>query len=330
MARKPQLVDLRLLSKVSRLYYEQNLTQGEIAERLRLSRPKVSRLLQQALDEGIVQITVHSPPSVYSGLEEQIEQKFGLHEAVVVEVLNPSSQDMVSREIGVAAANYFQRTIQDGDIIGMAWGSTLNAMVGALQPMEVHDVHVVQMIGGLGTPEAEVHATSLCRRLTQLLNSRLTLLHAPGVVDSQVVKQAILTDSHVQEVQALFGRINVAYVGVGSPTPDSVVMRDGSIIRQHDLDALLANGAVGDIVLRYFDAVGKPVHSDLDERVIGISLEQLKHIPRVVGVTGGPQKHEVIYGALLGGLINILITDEHTARYLVEPQPAHLLSPYRS
>jgi DNA-binding transcriptional regulator LsrR (DeoR family) len=301
------------------LYYEQNLTQGEIADRLRLSRPKVSRLLQQALDEGIVQITVHSPSSVHADLEEQLEQKYGLQEAVVVEVLNPSSQEMVAREVGVAAANYFQRTIQDGDIIGIAWGSTLNAMVGALQPMDVRDVHVVQMIGGLGMPEAEVHATSLCRRLTQLLNSRLTLLHAPGVVDNQLVTQAILSDSHMQEVLGLFERINVAYVGVGSPTPDSVVMRDGTIIRQKDLNTLLANGAVGDIVLRYFDAQGRPVHSDLDERVIGISLEQLKRIPRVVGVTGGPQKHEVIYGALRGRLINILITDEHSARYLLEP-----------
>jgi DNA-binding transcriptional regulator LsrR (DeoR family) len=315
MARKPQPVNLRLLSKVSRLYYEQNFIQQEISERLHLSRPKVSRLLQQAQQEGVVKITVNSTPGVYSELEGQMEKRFRLQEVVVVDVTNPDSQNSVSHELGRAAADYFQSTVQDKDIIGLAWGSTLSAMVNALQPMEVRSAHVVQMIGGLGMPESEVHATSLVRQLTLLLNSKLTLLNAPGIIDNVNVKEVILSANYMQEVLSLFSQINVAYVGIGAPTKDSVVMRDGTIMSQADLDALLNNGAVGDIALRYFDIEGKPVVSELDSRVIGISLEQLKKVPRVVGVAGGTQKHKVIWAALKGGFVDVLITDKRTARF---------------
>jgi len=317
VSRKPQPVDLRLLSRVSKLYYEQNLNQAEIAAKLHLSRPKVSRLLQQALQEGIVQISVSTPPGVYADVEERLEEIYGLLEVVIVEVIDPDSQSVVSRDLGQAAANYFQRNICNGDVIGISWGTTLSAMVKALQPMNAHDTHVVQMIGGLGMPNAETHATSLCQRLTQLINSELTLLHAPGIVDNQVVKHAIMSDSHMQKVLALFTQINVAYVGVGVPTADSVVLRDGTIMSQADLENLFSQGAIGDIALRFFDVHGIPIQSELDDRVIGISLEQLKQIPRVVGVAGGPQKQSVVRGALEGHLIDVLITDHQTAHHLL-------------
>jgi len=317
MARKHQPSDLRLLSKVSRLYYEQNLKQSEISERLRLSRPKVSRLLQRALEEGVVKISVHSHPGVYAELEDRLESFFHLQEVVIVDVTDPDSQDSVSYELGVAAASYFQNTIQDKDIIGLAWGSTLSCMVNAFQFMDVKDTHVVQMIGGLGMPESEVHATSLVRRLTLMLNSKLTLLNAPGIIDNIDVKDVILSASYMQDVLHLFSKINVAYVGIGAPTGDSVMMKDGAIMSQADLDALLQKGAVGDIALRFFDINGQPVITDLDSRVIGISLDQLKKIPRVVGVAGGPQKHQVVAGALKGGFIDVLITDEQTARFVL-------------
>jgi DNA-binding transcriptional regulator LsrR (DeoR family) len=318
MARKAQPVDLYLLSKVSKLYYERGLNQQEIADKLHLSRPKVSRLLQQAQEEGIVKITVHSPPGTFADLEEALESRFGLKEAVVVEVVDARSQDAVSRTLGIAASNYFKRNIQDSDIIGIAWGKTLNAMVNALSPLEVSNTHVVQMIGGLGYSEAEEHATSLCRRLTQLLNSKLTMLPAPGIVDNQTVKQALLSDSHMQSVFHLFDQITVAYLGIGAPTPDSVLIRNGAIVHKDDLAELTRQGAVGDIVLRFFDIDGQPIASDMDARVIGISLDQLKRIPHVVGVAGGPQKENVVRGVLRGGWINALITDQVTAKRVLE------------
>lgn len=310
--------EVRLLVKVSKLYYEENLRQDEIVSRLQLSRSKVSRLLQQARDQGIVQITVVSPHDIFSEFELRLEKTFHLQEAVVVESHETDSQGSINRQLGIVAAHYLQRTIQPNDVIGISWGSTLNSMVAALQPLITRGVQVVQIIGGLGQPEAEVHATDLCRRIARTLGCRLTLLPAPGIVDNQRAKEAFLSDSHVQKAMEMFAKLDVAYVGVGSPTPDSVMMRDGSILTTTEMDNLLALGAVGDIALRFFDNQGTPIHSVVDDRVIGISLVELKRIRRVVGVAGGPEKLAAILGAVRGGLVHVLITDSVTAKILLQ------------
>lgn len=316
MGRPPQQIDYRLLDKVSRLYYETNLTQREIARRLHLSRPKVSRLLNQAKEEGLIQITIVPHPGSFSQLEGKLESKYDLQEVVITEVTPEDNQDVVSQKIGVTAANYLRRTLGDNDVIGISWGTTLKAMVNSLQPGEAVHTQVVQLIGGLGAPEAEVHATSLCQRMAQTLRAKLTLIPAPGIVDSQEVKQILLADRHVQTAFNMFPSINVAYVGIGAPTPTSVMLSDGSIIRESELETLLQLGAVGDVALRFFDEMGKPLISEIDDRVIGISLPQIAKIDRVVGVTGGPQKIATIRGALLGGWIDVLVTDQITAQKL--------------
>lgn len=316
MARKPNPVDLRLLAKVSKLYYEQDLTQQEISERLRLSRPKVSRLLQQARKEGIVQITVISPLGSYAELEQRLEQKYGLQEAVVVEADNAASQLAVSRQIGVAAADYLQQTIQDGDVIGIFWGVTLNSMVNALQRCETCNVHVVQMVGGLGPPEAEEHTTGLCRRMAQLLNGKLTLLPAPGLVDSAQVKEVLLSDAYVRNAINMFSRISIAFLGIGAASPSSWIMRN-DVLTLDELEQLRQAGAVGETALRFFDANGQPVNTPLNDRILGITLDELKRIDRVVGMVGGPEKVDVVRAALRGQLLDVLITDHLTAQQLL-------------
>ncbi|NDJ76674.1 MAG: sugar-binding transcriptional regulator [Chloroflexi bacterium] len=316
MARKPNPVDLRLLSKVSKLYYEQDLTQQEISERLRLSRPKVSRLIQQAHKEGIVQITVLSPQDSFADLEQALEQRYHLQEAVVVEIDAGLAQEAVSRQIGIAAANYLQRTIQHDDVIGVFWGVTLNGMVNALQPCEVKNAHVVQMVGGLGPPEAEEHATGLCRRMARLLNGTLTLLPAPGLVDTPQVKDVLLTDSYVQGAFDAFASINVAYIGIGSASPTSWIMRN-QVLTASEIETLQRKGAVGETALRFFDDNGQPVYSNLDHRVIGITLDDLKQVDRVVGMAGGPEKDAVVRAALNGSIVDVLITDHILAERIL-------------
>ncbi len=311
-------IDYRLILKVSKLYYEQGLTQQEISQRLVLSRPKVSRLLKQAEDVGVVKINIIPQPGYYTDLEQALEEKYGLLEAVVVGVSEPSSQLAVSREVGAAAADYFVRSMVEPSVVGIAWGTTLRAMVDAIQVMDCPKSHVVQINGGLGKPESEAHATYILRRLVSQINSKLSILSAPGIVDNTKVKEVFISDSHVQEVLRLYKEIDVAYVGVGAPTQDSVVMMDGSIISESDLNKLIKLGAVGDICLRYFDQDGKPLVSDVDERVMGITLDELKRIERVVGVTGGPNKDLAIRAALQGKLINVLITDHQSAKKILE------------
>lgn len=309
--------DLRLLTKVSRLYYDDGLNQDDIVTRLDLSRSKVSRLLQQARDRGIVKTVVIPPPGIYSEIESRLESKYRIQEAIVADVRNPESPEMLSRELGVAAADYLMRVISVDDVIGIAWGYTISGMVAALEAKAFPDVQVLQMTGGIGKPKSETYATELCHRMARLLSCKLMLLPAPGVVRDQQMRDIYLSDNHIQEAVALFDKISLAFVGVGSPTSHTIMARDLSILTQSDLNDVLVRGAVGDIALRFIDQNGDPVPSGMDERVIGIDLEQLKRIPRVIGVAGGPNKVDAIRGALRGRIIDVLITDQSTAKSLL-------------
>ena len=316
MVKLSPLDEMRLLVKVSKLYYEEGLSQDEIILRLNLSRSKISRLLQQARDEGIVQISVVPPKHLYSELENKLEKRFGLLEALVVESHVGDPQETILRELGSAAAVYIERSVTPNTTLGISWGSTLRSMVTALHPIRMPGCMVVQIIGGLGQPEAEVHATELCYRLSRALNGQLTLLPAPGIVASKQARNVLLTDVNVMRAAELYDHLDLALVGIGAPVPNSVLIRDGSIISRAELDLLLEKGAVGDIALRFFDAQGQLVESEIDSRVIGITLEQLKKTRCIVGIAGGTDKFQAILGALLGELINVLITDSITAEWL--------------
>jgi len=318
MARPTEPKDMRLIYKVSQLYYEKNLAQAEISKRLNLSPARISRLLKYARETGIVQIIVTPTQEIYVHLEEKLESMYHLQEAVVVGMDEEQSSDAITHAIGVAAAKYLTDNLKDGDMVGVTWGTTLNAMVASVLPRHCPKCHIVQIIGGLGSPTADEHVTGICRRLATALSCEMTLLPAPGIVGSRRAKEIMMSDAYVKKTLSLISKLDTVFVGVGAPTPDSVVLRDGSIITPPDLDNLLKKGAVGDIALRFFDRNGKPIRSDLDERVIGITLEQLKSIKRVIGVAGGSHKLAAIRGALLGGFLNTLIVDQQTAEKLIK------------
>jgi DNA-binding transcriptional regulator LsrR (DeoR family) len=305
------------MTKVSTLYYVQELTQQEIADRLSLSRPKVSRLLKSAREQGIVQISVQAPQGNDVELEADLERRYDLEEAVVTPsgMGGPESEALLKNEIGAAAARYLQRTIQDGDVVGVTWGTTLQAMMRSLQPISTRDVHVVQTLGGVGPPEAEAHAAELSRRLAQLLDARLTSLPAPGIVESAQVREVLFSDRHIQAARDLFPDITTAYVGIGA-LDTNPIFEDDPNAPQAVYDELAANGAVGDIALRFFDDAGAPVQTSLNNRTVGITLDRLAGADRVVGVAGGLRKLQAIRGALKGRLVDVLVTNHETATHL--------------
>ena len=318
MAKLSQLDETRLLVKVSKMYYEEGLAQDDIILRLNLSRSKISRLLQQARDEGIVQITVTTPRHMYSDLENRLEKQYGLAEVILVESHPGDSIENIIHELGIAAAGYLERLVGPTTTLGISWGSTLHAMVAALHPTRLPKTKVVQIIGGLGQPEAEVHATDLCHRMARSLGSQLTLLPVPGIVATQNARNVLLSDLYVRQAIEMFNHLDIVFVGIGAPITDSVLIRDGSILSHKELELLLKKGVAGDIALRFFDSHGQPVQSEVDQRVIGITFEQLRCIRRVVGIAGGPEKRDSILGALRGKLINVLITDSMMAERLLQ------------
>ncbi|MEX0719296.1 MAG: sugar-binding transcriptional regulator [Balneolaceae bacterium] len=321
MIRVNNSVENRLLSKVSSMYYDQEYNQQQIADRLHLSRPKVSRLLKQARKVGIVQISVVSPTESFIDLESALEDKFGLKEVLIVEVDEQASEKAIKRQIGSAAANYLQRTISKGEHIGVTWGTTLEAMIDAMTPLQTEEAHVIQALGGVGPPEAKAHTTDISRRLSQLLECQLTLLPAPGIVGSVKAKEVLLSDRQVKSALKLFSSINILYVGLGAIETNPVLNKNSNEITTELYNEIITSDAVGDVALRFFDVNGNKVPSELDKLTIGIDIEEIKKINTVVGIAGGLEKLDVILGALKGDFIDVLITDSETANALTANLP---------
>jgi len=312
--------ELRLMTRVARLYHESGVKQPEIAARLRLSQPKVSRLLRQAQEEGIVRITVRAPTGTNPDLELDLIERYGLRDAEVVDV-GTTDADAITRELGDAAAYHVEQTVRSGDVIGVSsWSATLLAMVDAMHPVHgLSDMRLVQILGGGGDPAAEGHATHLVRRLADLLGAEATFLPAPSSVRSADARRVLLEEPFVRRATAMFDQLTVALVGIGGLEPSGLLASSGNVFSPDELADVRASGGVGDIGLRYLRGDGRPVDTTLDQRVIGIELEQLKRVPSAIGVAGGPSKVLAIRAALLGGWINCLITDRVTAERLLEP-----------
>jgi DNA-binding transcriptional regulator LsrR (DeoR family) len=308
----------RLMIKIAKLYYEDGLTQHKIAERLRLSRPRVSRLLQEAIRQGIVKISIAQTRDSHADLEKLLEKRFNLLETIVVDIAEPMTPEVVSRNLGLVAAEYFNRIVFDGDVIGLTWGATLASMVENLQQEKKQNCLVIQLVGGLGDPETNTHAIDLVSRIAISLGARMSLMPAPGVVNSAESAALLCADRYIRQALELVKKTDVAFVGIGATERNSLLMRDEQIITWKEMDQLRAMGAVGDISLHFYDIHGAQIDTELNSRVIGISYQDLKNIQRVVGIAGGPEKFKAILGAIRGKLINTLVTDSATAQKLLD------------
>jgi DNA-binding transcriptional regulator LsrR (DeoR family) len=323
---------MRLMTKVARMYHEEGIRQPEIANRLSISQPMVSRLLRAAQDEGIVRTTVSVPRGVYPDLEASLERIYGLKEAIVADALDESDEEIL-RDLGSAAALYLDTTLASGgEVVGISsWSETLLRMVASMHPpSRMQPSEVVQILGGMGNPAAEVHASRLTERLAFLLKGEAHFLPAPGVTGSAESAAAFRADPFVAKTMALFDELTVALVGIGALQPSRLLARSGNIFSQDELQSLESAGAAGDVCLRFFNVDGEPV-TLVDDRVIAASLEQLRRVPRAVGIAGGKAKLAAIRGALEGGWINVLITDCFTAERLVaEHAPVDTSVPFAS
>ena len=310
------------MAKVARLYYGAGLRQTEITARLNIHQSTVSRLLKRAEKEGIVRVSFSTPSGLHPELEDALQSRYGLREAIVVESMD--TEDQIVRDLGAAAGFYVETTIRSTDVVGISsWSAALLSMVEAMHPNpRAAGARVVQILGGIGNPGAEAHATQLTQRLANLVSGTATLLPAPGAVGSAEARRVMLKDRYVQEATALFKQVTLALVGIGAVEPSKLLASSGNVFSPHELKRLSRHGAVGDICLRFFDAAGAPVITPLDDRVISMELADLKRVDRVVGVAGGSRKLAAIRGALAGRWINVLITDRRTAEQLVESTDA--------
>jgi DNA-binding transcriptional regulator LsrR (DeoR family) len=309
--------ELRLIARVAQMYHMEHKRQGEIAEHLHLSQATVSRMLKRAEQEDIVRTTVISPTGMFTELEAALRERFGLGEAIVVDCSEDREGAIMAR-IGEAAAHFLEITLTQDEIIGVSsWSSTVLRMVDNIHPLKATKArYVVQTLGGMGDPSVQMHATQLTTRLARLTGAEPRLLPVQGVASSREAKLVMLADPFVRETMDLFSKITLMIIGIGAVSPSALLAGSGNIFSPQELAALSEAGAVGDMSLRFFDRAGTPVVTPLNDRVIGMTHEDLMRIPRVIALAGGEAKTQAITGALRTGAIDILVTDKFTAARL--------------
>lgn len=218
--------------------------------------------------------------------------------------------------MGKAAALYLIRVIKDGDIIGISWGTTLYSMLENLKVGRQYDVIFVPLVGGIGNTQIEIHSNQLVIMLSRIFGGKGQFLHAPAIVDSIEVKESISSDKKIKEVLELGQKSNIALVGIGSP--DSATMMKAGYFSNKDIKELKDAHVSGDLCSQFYDIQGRPCDVEINRRGIGLTLDQLKEIPLVIGVAGGTAKIKSVLGALRGGYLDVLVTDSNTGEFIIE------------
>nr|PZN03166.1 MAG: DNA-binding transcriptional regulator [Bacillota bacterium] len=304
--------DRRLLIKIAHMYYDENKTQQEIADRLGISRPSVSRLLARAREEGVVEIKINYEGS-FAKLEEILEKRFGLKEVIITPY---EEGEGLKRMLAEAAAEFLVRNIKDKSLVGVSWGTVLRHVPEYIKNAPALDVTFVPMVGGVGQSSMDVHSNQIVMNLAKRFGAKWMLLHAPAMVESVEVKNILLSDKNIARVLETASRVDMALVSIGSPLDPNATMLETGYFSKKELELLKKSGARGDMCSRFFDEEGRPCCPELNDRVIAVTLEDVKRIPVVVGIAGGPAKMEAVLAALKGGYLKVLVTDERTARYL--------------
>lgn len=309
---------LRLITKVAKLYHELNLKQTEVAEMLRISQTKVSRLLRRAEELGLVRTVVTVPPGVNTDIEARLEREFGLLEAIVID--EPASPELLLASLGAATASYLDGALNGQDILGLSsWSATVLAAAEALLPSgRQRATEIVQVVGGSGNHAVQERANRMVERVAVVTGATSYYLPAAGVLDTPAAASSLLLDGSLSQVVEAWERLTIALLGIGSLEPSPFYRASGNAISKADEQALRDLGAVGDILLRYFDAHGRLVDSPMNGRVVGIPLEVFRRVPRRVAAAGGRRKASAILGALRGEWVNVLVTDVSTAEAVLK------------
>ena len=305
-----------LFVEVARLYYEHDYSQQEIANKLGLSRPSISRILRQARERGIIRIEINDPSNRGTLLENKIRQRFHLKKVIVVPD-DGSSIDLLKSRLGYVAANYLDRLIQEDVVLGVSWGTTMQEVAKHLRSRPVKGVKVVQLNGGVSRAGYDTRASEVAQMIAEKYQAVPFLLPLPAIVDRAELKEAILSDRNISRTLNLAQSASIAMFTVGAFGYDSVLVK-ADYFEPAEVEFLLKNRAVGDICSRIITETGDICSNELNARTIGIDLEELHKKPYSIAVAGGPKKARPIYAGILGGHFNVLITDEGVAMKLLE------------
>ncbi|MCI6831187.1 MAG: MarR family transcriptional regulator [Clostridiales bacterium] len=291
------------------LYYKEKLSQQEIAKRLNVSRPWVSKLLSRAEDLGIVKIEIVSPLSGNSELERNLCEKYGLQHAGVAE---KKDRDYVS----LAAAQYFVSQLESNDVVGIGWGDAISRFLRELTPLHLPNVHTVPLAGSFGETKETLpnyHAIELARKL----GGQPHLLHLPAFCGSQEEYDLLSESQMWNELRHMGEHADLAVVGIG--TLFSSFLTRNQVLSEGEQKELAEAGAVGDVILHFLNEEGESVETELTKRLLRVDIAEVKkHARTVIAIAEGLEKLPVIRAALRCGLADSFFTDTETAEALLK------------
>ncbi|MEL6268306.1 MAG: sugar-binding domain-containing protein [Chloroflexota bacterium] len=304
-----------LLAEVAALYYEQDMTQNAIAKQIGLSRVKVYRLLKEAREQDVVRININYPIARDAHLEASLVETFNLKDAVV---LNPVTQTNSLQRLGVATARYLERQLANYTRLAICPGRSTYEAINAIRSDFLSDLQVTQAIGSLPYDMYEYDSTVLTRQLAQKLGGEAMYLTSPVMADSAEAAVVIRSQRDVQRALLAASQSDVALVGIGNLDPATSGFVTANFLEPQELDEMRKDGAIGDIAMQMFRVDGSMYPCALNERVIGITFDELRGIPLTIAMAMGVEKARAILGSIRSGVIDVLCTDNRTAAQVIE------------
>jgi DNA-binding transcriptional regulator LsrR (DeoR family) len=300
--------ETELLIKIAKLYFNQKMTYAEIGEVIHVSRFTVSRLLQKAKDQGIVEIKIHEKWEQNEDLAKQLCKKFSLKDAVVLKRHGRSGRELCDG-LGYLAAIYLDQKLQPGWILGVSWGRTLDSLVSRLEPSVKKNIKVVQMMGHAGLVNPKIDGPDLVRRLAEKYEGEYFYLPAPLIVEDIQLKENLIEQPRIKNIIEMASHANILVSGIGELELENYSVWSGYLTFD-DIVYLKNSGAVGHICGQFYDSEGRLLDVEINKRFVGMKLEDISNVDWAICVAGSNKRAEAIASGLRGRLFNVLITDD--------------------
>lgn len=296
---------------VSRMYYNENMTQLEIAQKLGISRPKVSRILTEARSGGIVRIYIQDTIDTESELENRFKELFGLKNIHIVSV-NTNNPTLITPLVAEEAAMQLASLIRPDSVIGVGWGRTLLCIINALPYLNYPESKVVQLCGNIDKAMYANHAHEIVSHLCDKLSSAAYNLPCPAVVDNPLILEMLMHDGKTKSVMQLGADADIMLVNIALVDSSSCLI-NSDYLTEADIHTLTEKGAVGSICCRYYDISGNPCDSGIDNRTMTVSIDAIKKCGCAMTCVADSRRAGALLGALNGGMLDILVVDSITA-----------------
>jgi DNA-binding transcriptional regulator LsrR (DeoR family) len=299
------------------MYFLEGMTQAEIAKRIGVTRSMVSRMLSEAREQGIVKIKIERRFKLNPELAEKMAEKFGLQDAVIYNG-QPDNYERYLTHLGSVGADVISSYLKDGITIGTAWGTTLNAAFQALEAPPLSGIKIVQLTGAMGERSLEIDGHELVHYLVSKLNAEGYYLNVPFIVDKPETVESLMSVQGICETMEMSKKCDLGTFGIGSLELDYSTFFNAGYLVLEEMKGLTVHGAVGNVCGLFFDVNGEPTARDFQQRAMTITRRDLMKIPTRIGIAGGEGKIKAILGALRGKYITVLVTDDITARAILE------------